>query len=476
MKPATRDIRNFPPIKAFPLRIECLDPIYCRVIDKEYYQTIWDILNFKSFRWVNGRFSKEKVYQERSFFNKRSGQFLAGFLRKVGEELTAQHIEFSIEGGDHVNMREPYIEGITLRRDQHELLRGVANLQRGYLKSPTGSGKTILAVAIRSMMEKHGNLLFLCHTKDLLSQSTEEFRKFGYNVVEIGAGKKDMNFRQGDVVVATVQTLANVDNLIEHSTWFDAVIIDECHHITDRESRYSFILERSLAPVRIGLTATDNLEPIKKMTLEGYLGPMIGEFSLEQGIEEGVLAEPMIEWISVPIDDSLLDLKRYQDIYKKAIIDNRARNRLILTEALYEMDKERSILILIKEIRHMDNLVDMAKVLGIPVMPVWSKTERQARQEIKKALQEKDIQCVIASAVWKEGINIPSLDVIINAAGGRSELATLQGIGRGMRTTDSKSSVTIKDFVDPYKYLSHHTILRLRLYAEHGWKMKGVKR
>jgi superfamily II DNA or RNA helicase len=77
---------------------------------------------------------------------------------------------------------------------------------------------------------------------------------------------------------------------------------------------------------------------------------------------------------------------------------------------------------------------------------------------------------VIATAVWKEGINIPSLDVVINAAGGKSEIQTLQSIGRGLRRTEEKLQVIVVDFFDAtHKMLIAHFGERVSLYFDLGW-------
>ncbi len=52
------------------------------------------------------------------------------------------------------------------------------------------------------------------------------------------------------------------------------------------------------------------------------------------------------------------------------------------------------------------------------------------RDTIQMDLNSKKLMGVVCTTAWKEGINIPSLDVIINAAGGKSEIATLQNLGR----------------------------------------------
>ena len=80
------------------------------------------------------------------------------------------------------------------------------------------------------------------------------------------------------------------------------------------------------------------------------------------------------------------------------------------------------------------------------------------------------MKCVICTAVWKEGVNIPELNVVINAAGGKSELVTLQTIGRGLRKTENKSELIIYDFFDnSHHYLVDHFGHRFCLYSDMGW-------
>ena len=71
--------------------------------------------------------------------------------------------------------------------------------------------------------------------------------------------------------------------------------------------------------------------------------------------------------------------------------------------------------------------------------------------------------------VWKEGVDIPSLDCVINAAGGKSEIGTLQAIGRGLTKIEGKDETEIIDFLDPYKFLAQHAIMRLQIYIKQGW-------
>ena len=72
------------------------------------------------------------------------------------------------------------------------------------------------------------------------------------------------------------------------------------------------------------------------------------------------------------------------------------------------------------------NLVGKGKILfeaaGQSTMFVQYATEN--KEKIRQEFIKKKIKTVIATSTWKEGIDIPTLDVIIYAAGLKSEIST----------------------------------------------------
>jgi superfamily II DNA or RNA helicase len=97
-------------------------------------------------------------------------------------------------------------------------------------------------------------------------------------------------------------------------------------------------------------------------------------------------------------------------------------------------------------------------------------SENETREEVIKNLKSGEIDIVIATTILNEGVNIPSLGAVINAAGGKSEIAVLQKIGRGLRVTDNKKEIHLVDFFDPsHRFLIEHFGERLTLYFDKGW-------
>jgi len=50
----------------------------------------------------------------------------------------------------------------------------------------------------------------------------------------------------------------------------------------------------------------------------------------------------------------------------------------------------------------------------------------------------------------------------------KSEIATLQALGRALRRHSSKTKVYVYDFLDKEKYLREHSIARRRHYEREG--------
>lgn len=69
------------------------------------------------------------------------------------------------------------------------------------------------------------------------------------------------------------------------------------------------------------------------------------------------------------------------------------------------------------------------------------------------------------------GINIPELTDFINARALKSEIATIQAIGRMLR---GSNTVTIHDIKDDCKYLKKHFKERLAAYEKEGHTINEV--
>lgn len=454
------------------MKIELIDPIECRVSKKDAQKLI-PCLSYKAVYWRKGQFGKKRTeYKKQCFSNKTKDYwyFYTGHLRRVIAFCKKKGIEFYFY--PEIYPKEPYIEpyipGITLRKDQNKALGIALKRQRGIIKEPTASGKTILQFGIMSAFE--GSILLLAHTSSIVNQTVDKIKKLGWESTQVGGGQSLIGeFFRGEITVATIQSFAKINPDV-YSNFFDVVIVDEAHRVSSFDGLYHKVLSNLLAPVRLGFTATLPYKEEAKFALEGLIGPLITEQTINEAAEKKILAVPKIKIIKSRFKQSIKEERKYTEVYQKGIVDNLSRNRQIANIVLGHRFKEQSTLIFVNKIKHGENLIKLFQKEGLNIPFIKGDMPNERREIIKKSLIKKKRLIVIATTAWKEGVDIPSLDVVFNAGGGKSEIATLQSIGRGLRRTDEKDSVIIYDFFDPsHNFLISHFGERISLYCENNW-------
>lgn len=208
------------------------------------------------------------------------------------------------------------------------------------------------------------------------------------------------------------------------------------------------------------------------MSLEGNIGPVIHTVSQDYLEQIGKLATPKIKIIRIPPDKSLSNYRKYTEVYDMAVVNNRIRNSIIADEIGNQVSMGNTCLVIVRILDHGENILStlINKYPQIRAFYAHGKTEAEEREIIRQALDHRTIDVAITSTIWKEGVDIPTLNVVINAAGSKSELFCLQVIGRGMRTSPGKTDFLIIDFFDPSShYLVNHFGHRLSIYFEKGW-------
>jgi len=437
----------------------------------------WKTLSYHAEVWVQGKYRKEMKNIERSFCYKTrgaGGRFLTGFLPRVLNSLTAMgygpneiKINYSYK---EVVPTKPNLDEFSLRDYQEELVKVALDEKRGVLASPTGSGKTVVAGAIIKHFPTH-HVLFIIPSKSLLHQTRKRFvHHFGPDDIGImGDGIKEPN----RITIGIINTVAKYSSS-ETIRNMDVIIIDECHKV-GKKGMYEELLIASNAPYRFGLTATPPKDDkYRELSVEGLLGPVIKRIPMKT-LEGKVLAKPKVRFIELPEQSTLRqNYRSYSDIYQKGVVDNRILNRRVLQEALSLIQNEgRTCLIIVKRIEHGKNLKEMLERLypnKIKSEFLWSETDSDKRENIRIGLDAGKYQLAITTSVWKEGVDIPSLGAIINAAGGKEEIPTLQWLGRGMRKPPGKEDLIIVDFFDPsHHFLISHFGKRMCLYFRFGW-------
>ena len=247
------------------------------------------------------------------------------------------------------------------------------------------------------------------------------------------------------------------------------LIVDECH--TAPADTVFDVIYHCTCNYTLGLSATvgrtDGLE--KKIT--AVIGPRVESMNVEQLVERKILARPKFYMLypDVPMEYAsrfaYYDKPNYQTVYTDCITLNMERNQLIADTAKHFMDGEHQIYIHVTQINHGEILQNM-----IPGSVVVFGTSSDRKQIIEDYRNGK-IKCLI-STLLKEGVSIPSIDVLIYAAGGKSEISTIQTIGRALRIKEDGRDAIVIDVYDAVEaYLMEHSRERIKTYDKFYGKL-----
>jgi len=358
----------------------------------------------------------------------------------------------------------------------------------------------------------------------LFRQTISSLKKFlGTHVGCVGDGEEDW----ANVTVGMIKSVYNAWRQ-GRLPRFDLLVIDECHNVSKLDGQYAELLN-NLPVRRYGVTAT----PQKKLELKDLpepfvvmrscLGRMVGEITEEELMQDGFIARPRMKFLRVPINHKVKQLNAWTDVYEYGVVRNPNALQAISREVLHQVvDKHRTVLIMVQRIRHLLNIehtlrkqnpkLRIGLALGGPDAELVREIENckkriqavrarksseltakleadllksiesmrsvkahliavsKTQAQVVEALNDRKLDIAIASPAWNQGIDIPTLDVVLNAGGLKSEIITVQIGGRGMTIADGKSDYLLIDIFDAsHHHLVSHFGERICIYSKRGW-------
>ena len=210
-----------------------------------------------------------------------------------------------------------------------------------------------------------------------------------------------------------------------------------------------------------GLSGTDWRDDGADLLLESVCGPRIYSLTSSELINGGYLVPPKISMVNMPKMPGLP--AKWPSVYSKYITNNDIRNQAIINAStkLYEMD--RKILVLVRYIKH-GNILNKELNKSFKTYFVNGNIDGKTRQNVKKEFESGNLDCLIASSVFDIGIDIPCLDGLILAGGGKSTVRCLQRVGRVIRNYPGKKDAFIYDPIDNARYVKDHSLIRANMY------------
>jgi len=391
--------------------------------------------------------------------------FVEDHFRSTGEayEIIDERKKVEIDESAWPETFSGLLHGIDLRPYQEEAIATAMCCERGCFEMATGSGKTEVAAGIIRLLSRP--TLFLVHTLDLLRQTSARFSlRLGRPVGRFGGGEEV----DSDVVVATVQTISE---WLKRSprfakAWlsrFEVLFLDESHHAS-ASTWYRIAMSTPRAFFRYGLSGTVlRRDDVSNMKMMAALGGLIYELPAHELIAQGHLSKIKVNLISNPTIVPASASTKWATVYREGVVRSDWRNRKIVEIARQASSSGGRTLILVRQIEHGEIL---RQLLGEDVVFLSGSDSSLMRGEMVEEFEGGKRSILIASTIFDEGVDIPSINTLIIAAGGKSEIRTIQRIGRGLRKKEGGEALEVYDFLDRGKFLARHSALRKETYEK----------
>jgi superfamily II DNA or RNA helicase len=308
----------------------------------------------------------------------------------------------------------------------------------GIVLSATATGKTKIFAQFASRLPYE--CLFVVDQLDLLYQSQKEISEWlGEPVGVVG----DSEFQLQRVTVATVQTLSLHVKDAKFMRWYRRVrvmVIDELH---EQMNRSNFKVLEAVDPLaRYGLTATLQLKKKDVRTrVYAFAGPVIFELPVADAMERDVVAKGQVIQIRFEAVDGAA--RDYPTEYREQVAENEVKRHAVKELVRYLVDKGHYVIVLTERVAHLQLLSRAMR--SIPHRVAYGAIDKTKRLQARQSMDAGDLHLVIANKVFRKGINVKRVDIMVDTAEFPSKDHALQKFGRGVRLHKDKSALLYID-------------------------------
>jgi len=356
---------------------------------------------------------------------------------------------------------------IKIKEHQLDVINSYLENITGINIAPTGSGKTLITAILSHKAEPYGRTIVIVPTKDLVTQTEEDYINLGLDVGVYYGDRKEYRKTHTICTWQSLESLAKKSKETELEIYIEdffegvvCVIVDEVHKAKADVLRKLLSTYLAKAPIRWGLTGTMPEEDFEKVGVIACIGPMLGRINTKDLQDSGILAQLHVNvWQLQDLGEAAFD--NYQSELKW-LTTNPARLKY-LAKQVEEMAETGNTLILVDRIETGEKLQSL-----IPgSIFVSGKMKSKDRKAEYKEVQEVDGKIIIATyGVASTGINIVRIFNLVLFEAGKSFVRVIQSIGRGIRVAPDKDFVNIYDVCSNCKFSKRHLTKRKKFYTE----------
>ena len=355
-----------------------------------------------------------------------------------------------------------------LKPFQQKAVRITASKEFGTLSAPTGSGKTVMAIAI--IAKRRQPTLVIVHTKELAMQWVDRLSRFldipSDEVGFIGSGKKRIGER---ITVALVQSLYKCAK--EVAPKIGHLIVDEClrapsrtftEAVTAFDSRYM-----------LGLTATPWRRDRLSKLIFWHLGDVHHEVRKSDLVAKGDLLDLEVVVRPTEFRPYYDPINEYSKMLSELTSDD-ARNRLIAGDIAKEVTHRTNggiCLVLSDRKHHCENLQVLLKHRHhIEAELLTGDVPMDQRRATIDRIEAGTVAVLIATGqLIGEGFDCPAMSTLFLTTPIRFSGRVVQYLGRVLRPVEGVERARVFDYVDVHVApLVAAAQARQRVYQKQG--------
>lgn len=370
-------------------------------------------------------------------FDKRRLTFKIGMLSNVEKYVKEHNVSYQIN-----DYTFDLPEGIKIDKrmsgkyiHQKKAVEAFYRRRFGIIVVPTRGGKTFIASEIlRIFLETDsGNFLFCVDNTTLFNQAVNDIREYfkpygGIEIGEIRAGAVDVSKRVTVAMIQTIQsTFSNRCNDLQKKKELERyfkelkfLCVDEIHD-NSSDSKLKIYKKAKNLEYQLCLSATPYRAEtlVQNLKLQEWSGDVVYNISESLLRKRKVLSDYKVFMLLIDHNDIEYDVEveDYNGFRKELIFENDLRNKILLSVIEILRELRLKTLVLFQSVEHGRNVETIS---GIPFISGVNDSEE--REQAKEKFLEGEGGFLLASNIFKKGVTVSQVEVLINVDGGLEEL------------------------------------------------------
>lgn len=397
---------------------------------------------------------------------KINAKLIQNYKTKLDTAIERWDMDYVFIGDEEVAPNVMQQEALKRIRDTRD-----EGANRALVVSAPGSGKTYLA-AFDARNFGARRVLFVVHRDAILIEAMMTFQKVFGDSRTYCIYNGENPTHDADFVFASNTMVARHLNDFNPDD-FDYIVMDECHHTSGMT--YEKIMEFFEPEFMLGLTATPD-----RMDGDNVYSKFQDNVPYDLRLRDALLANLVVPFKYYGIRAIDVDYSNEADIRKIAQSIASNHNCELIDEEIRKHRPEGKLKAVAFCVNrdHAREMAEKMRSYGYKTAYLSGLNDTGERLSAFKDLQEDngELEIIFAIDILNEGVDIPSINMVLFLRPTESSIIFLQQLGRGLRKYPGKRFLTVLDFIGNNYQRSTQIALALGSLGETSFMEKAYLR